>query len=174
LLLAGSASYAESRYKEALSYWELASAQVPPQSPDRQPLDAALSEVRTKLGLPDPAAQALAATAIRGRVSLSAEARQKFQPDDTVFVFATPLDARMPLAILRLKVRDLPHDFVLDDTLAMSPQARLSGASQVVVRARVSRSGQAQAQADDWGVEISGVKPGAQGLSLVIQKPLNP
>jgi cytochrome c-type biogenesis protein CcmH len=116
----------------------------------------------------------MAATAIRGRVSLSDEGRQKFKADDTVFIFATPLDARMPLAVLRVKVSDLPYDFVLDDSLAMSPQARLSGADQVVVRARISRSGQAQAQPDDWGAERSGVKPGARGLNLVIDKPLQP
>jgi hypothetical protein len=41
-----------------------------------------------------------------------------------------------------------------------------------VIRARVSKSGQAQAQNDDWGVELSGVKPGARGLNLVIQEHL--
>lgn len=174
LLLAGSAAYSESRYRDALSYWERASVWVPAQSTDRPALDAALREARMQLGLPDPQAQAMAATAIRGRVSLSAEGRQKFQADDTVFIFATPMDARMPLAVLRLKVSDLPHDFVLDDSLAMSPQARLSGADQVVVRARISRSGQAQAQPDDWGAERSGIKPGARGVNLVIDKPLQP
>ena len=174
LLLAGSASYSESRYKEALGYWEKASALVPMQSPDRQPLDAALTEVRSKLGLPDPQKQASAASAIQGRVSLSPQGRNKFQPDDTVFIFATPVDARMPLAILRVKVSDLPYDFVLDDRHAMNPQARLSGATQVVLRARISRSGQAQAQPDDWGVELTGIKPGARGVSLVIERPLSP
>mgnify|MGYP003337677743 CR=1 FL=1 len=48
LLLAGSASYAEARYPDALAYWEKASALVPMQSPDRQPLDAALAEVRDR------------------------------------------------------------------------------------------------------------------------------
>ena len=47
-------------------------------------------------------------------------------------------------------------------------------AQQVVVRARVSRSGQAQAQADDWGAEAASVKPGTQGVHLVIQKRLGP
>ncbi len=174
LLLAGSAAYSESRHRDALSYWERASVWVPAQSPDRAALDAALREARLKLGLPDPQAQQMAASAIQGRISLSAEGRQKFRPDDTVFIFATPLDARMPLAILRIQVSDLPYDFVLDDSLAMSPQARLSGASQVVVRARISRSGQAQAQPDDWGAERSGVKPGTRGVHLLIDKPLQP
>ena len=139
LLLAGSASYAESRYKEALAYWQKASDLVPPQSPDRQPLDAALVEVRAKLGLPDPRDQALAASAISGRVSLGPAAQKAVQADDTVFIYATLPDARMPLAILRIRASELPYDFTLDDRQAMNPQARLSMAERVVVRARVSR-----------------------------------
>ena len=172
LLLAGSASYAESRYQQALAYWQKASDLVPAQSPDRQPLDAALGEVRAKLGLPDPRDQALAATAIRGRVSLGPAAQKAVQADDTVFIYATLPDARMPLAIVRVRAADLPYEFRLDDRNAMNPQARLSQAPVVVLRARISKSGQAQAQADDWGVEVSDVKPGAQGIALVINRPL--
>ncbi len=172
LLLAGSASYAESRYQQALAYWQKASDLLPPQSPDRQPLDAALGEVRAKLGLPDPRDQALAATAIRGRVSLGPAAQKAVQADDTVFIYATLPDARMPLAIVRVRAADLPYEFRLDDRNAMNPQARLSQAPVVVLRARISKSGQAQAQADDWGVEVSDVKPGAQGIALVINRPL--
>ncbi len=172
LLLAGSASYAESRYPQALSHWQKASDLLPPQSPDRQPLDAALGEVRAKLGLPDPRDQALAATAIRGRVSLGPVAQKAVQADDTVFIYATLPDSRMPLAIVRVRAADLPYDFRLDDRNAMNPQAKLSQASSVVLRARVSKSGQAQAQADDWGTEVQAVKPGAQGLQLVINRAL--
>ena len=172
LLLAGSASYAEERYRDALSYWQKASALVDAQSPERQPLDAALAEVRAKLGLPDPQAQLLAATAIQGRVSLAGDAQKSVRPEDTVFIYATLPDARMPLAILRIKASELPYDFTLDDRLAMNPQARLSMAERVVLRARVSKSGTAQAQPDDWGAELAGIKPGAKGANLVIQKRL--
>jgi cytochrome c-type biogenesis protein CcmH len=169
LLLAGSASYAESRFKEALGYWEKASALVAADSPDREPLDAALGQVRAKLGLPDPRAQAAAASAIHGRVSLDPSARAKVQPDDTVFIYATAPDARMPLAIVRIKASELPYDFVLDDTKAMNPQVHLSDSPVLVVRARVSRSGQAQAQPDDLSAQLTGVKPGARGLQLVLK-----
>jgi cytochrome c-type biogenesis protein CcmH len=131
-----------------------------------------LGEVRAKLGLPDPRDQALAATAIRGRVSLGPAAKKAVQADDTVFIYATLPDSRMPLAILRVRAADLPYDFRLDDRNAMNPQARLSQAASVVLRARISKSGQAQAQPDDWGVEIQDVKPGAQGLQLVINRAL--
>jgi cytochrome c-type biogenesis protein CcmH len=83
-----------------------------------------------------------------------------------VFIYATPPDSRMPLAIVRIKASELPYDFVLDDSKAMNPQVHLSDSPLLVVRARVSRSGQAQPQPDDLNAEISAVKPGSHGLKL--------
>ena len=53
----------------------------------------------------------------------------------------------MPLAILRKQVKDLPLTFTLDDSMAMSPAARLSSAPRVVVGARISKRGEATAAA---------------------------
>lgn len=127
--------------------------------------------------------------AIRGRVELAPALAARASPGDTVFVFARPAEGaetaeasgdarrdsslgrpggRMPLAILRKQVRDLPFDFTLDDSLAMSPQARLSQATAVVVGARVSKSGQAMPQPGDLEGLSAPVAPGASGLALVI------
>ena len=74
--------------------------------------------------------------------------------------------------LVRVRAADLPYDFRLDDRNAMNPQARLSQAASVVMRARISKSGQAQAQSDDWGAEVQPVKPGARGVQLVINQTL--
>jgi cytochrome c-type biogenesis protein CcmH len=104
-------------------------------------------------------------------VSLSPALAAKAQPGDTVFVFARPADgARMPLALLRRQVKDLPLNFDLDDSLAMSPQARLSSVQRVVVSARVSKSGQAQPQPGDFEGSSAAVAVGATGLKLVIER----
>ena len=61
-----------------------------------------------------------------------------------MFVFARAADgSRMPLAVQRARVADLPLQYRLDDSLAISPQARLSQAAEVRIEARVSRSGNA-------------------------------
>jgi len=90
-----------------------------------------------------------------------------------VFIFARATSGpRVPLAILRKKVSDLPMDFTLDDSLAMSPASKLSGATEVVVGARISKSGNAMPQPGDWQVQSAPVKPGATGLKLDIAQPV--
>ncbi len=120
------------------------------------------------------AAPAAAAGArITGSVSVVA-GLAGVSPEDTVFIFARPAEgARVPLAVLRKQVRDLPSDFSLDDSLAMSPAARLSQASSVIVGARISKSGNPMSQPGDIEVLSAPVAPGAQGLKLVLGAPLS-
>jgi cytochrome c-type biogenesis protein CcmH len=186
LFLAGSASYAEMNFTTALRYWERAREVVPADSPDAPELDRAIAEARQKLGLPaiPPRAAsaavdapvnkaAMAASSISGRVTLVKELQGLVAPTDTVFVYATPVTgSRMPVAILRTTANKLPLDFVLDDSLAMSPSAKLSSMDEVTVRVRISKSGQATAQAGDYGVSLTPVKPGSKGLNLMVRDTL--
>jgi cytochrome c-type biogenesis protein CcmH len=74
----------------------------------------------------------------------------------------------MPLAILRTTARDLPRDFKLDDSMSMTPAARLSNATDVIVEARISKSGNATSTPGDLVGSSGSIKPGTRGLSLVI------
>ncbi len=115
-----------------------------------------------------PAATA-GAEAITGRLTLKAELKGQVGPDDTVFIFArAPTGSKMPLAILRKKVSDLPLDFKLDDSLAMSPAARLSSASQVVVGARISKTGNAMPSPGDLQVLSAPMALGARDVRIEI------
>ena len=185
LFLAGSASYAEMNYQTALRYWERAREVVPTDSPDAPELDRAIAEARDKMGLPaippraatpqETAANkaAMAASSISGRVTLVKELQGLVAPTDTVFVYATPVSgSRMPVAIVRTTADKLPLDFVLDDTTAMNPAAKLSGMDEVTVRVRISKSGQATAQPGDYGVSLTPVKPGSKGLNLMVRDTL--
>jgi len=104
---------------------------------------------------------------------LVSELADKVSPTDAVFIYATPVSgSRMPLAIVRTTVAALPFDFVLDDSQAMGPQFKLSTASEVVLKARISKTGQAMPQPGEFGVSTGPIKTQASNLSLVIREPL--
>jgi len=176
LLLAGTIAFDKKDYAAAARHWEKAIRGGPPGSELVKRARDNLAEARQRAGLstlaadaPAPGTAASAAVAVSGSVELAPALMARASPDDTVFVFARPAEgARMPLAILKKRVRDLPLEFTLDDSLAMSPQARISQASRVVVGARVSKSGQAMPQPGDLEGLSAPVPPGASGLKLVI------
>ena len=78
----------------------------------------------------------------------------------------------MPLAIIKTTVAQLPFDFVLDDSSAMNPSAKLSGVSEVSVQVRISKTGQAMPQPGDLGVMLTPVKLGSHGLNLMVREAL--
>lgn len=193
LSIAGTIAFDKKDYAAAAAHWERV-VKVAGSRGDMADSDLAkqaranLDEARQLAGLPPlappatptantaptaatPAANPLTAgrESVAGRVELAPALAARAAPDDTVFIFARPAaGARMPLAILKKRVRDLPVDFTLDDSMAMSPAARLSGASQVVVGARVSKSGQAMPQPGDLEGLSAAVAPGQQGLKILI------
>jgi cytochrome c-type biogenesis protein CcmH len=120
---------------------------------------------------------AVAGPTVRGTVTLSAALKAQAQPEDTVFIFARnaetgPGGNRMPLAIVRKQVKDLPAAFTLDDSLAMGPGMGLSSAQKVVVGARISRSGQAMPQPGDLEGLSAPVAVGSQGVTVEISRAL--
>ena len=192
LLLAGSAAYSEGRFKEALVYWEKVRGLLPATSPDGPALAEAIDKARERLGLP-PLSPAVAGNApasagamakpesdgterLSGRVVLGPELEAQVSPKDTVFIYANAAEGpRMPLAIIRTTVDKLPYDFVLDDSLAMNPQMKLSQVKSVMVRARISKTGNAMPQAGDFGASVGPVTPGSsEKLQLTISKALTP
>lgn len=122
--------------------------------------------------MPMPAAEHAApagSASIKVSVSLSRAVAAKAAPNDVVFVFARAAQGpRMPLAIARLQVKDLPTTVVLDDSHSMSPEMKLSTAPEVVVVARVSKSGNAMPQPGDLEGVSGSMRPGNQTIALSI------
>ena len=184
LSLAGTAAFNRKDYAGALRHWDKIVRLAPSSEAVRQ-IQAGIDEARRLAGgaAPAPAGKpavarsapaSTAATAvpggsISGTVNLAPALLAKTRPDDTLFVFARPAEgSRMPLAILKKQVKDLPLAFTLDDSLAMSPAAKLSTAGRVVVSARVSRSGNAVPQAGDLQGLSASMAPNAIGLKIQI------
>jgi len=115
-----------------------------PEARDAYKHAAALGEYDEELaalsGLPDFATES--GPQIFGNVQLSEKSREIVLPTDTVFIFARAVDGPpMPVAVLQRPVSDLPLDFLLNDSQAMSADAKLSNYKRVIVTARISRSG---------------------------------
>lgn len=125
----------------------------------------------TNVATATTAATAATATSVSGRVEISPALRGKAGPDDVVFIFARAVEGtRMPLAAKRVRVADLPLDFMLDDSQAVMPGTTISSVPQVRIEVRVSKSGMAQAGKGDLTGRSAAVKPGAKGLKIVIDQ----
>ena len=176
LALAGTAALQRQDPSAAVVFWSRAQALAPPDSEFAAGLASSLDVARAQLpaaapqgSRPAASAPAAPALAISGTVSMAPALAAQLAASDTVFVFARAVQgSRMPLAILKFKASELPRAFTLDDSSAMSPDLKLSGAGQVMLVARVSRSGNAMPQAGDLTGELGPVKPGSPGLRLVL------
>jgi cytochrome c-type biogenesis protein CcmH len=196
LALAGTNAFDRKDYAGAVKYWDQVVQFGPADSNYVQQVQASLAEARELGGLPPasvrPATIAAAPPApsvptpaqpavslsnkqVSGTVSLAPSLVSQASPEDTLFVFARgPEGKGMPLAILRKKVKDLPLQFTLDDSMAMSPAAKISGVASVVVSARISKTGEAFPQAGDLSGQTGPVNLGAASLRVEIRDVVKP
>jgi cytochrome c-type biogenesis protein CcmH len=156
LWLSGHALLQQGRAAQAIEQWRRLVNLLPPGNEGRAAVEQMIAQVQSSnpqlagaAGAPPPAAASKGAT-MQVRVELARELAARAAPTDTVFVFARAAQGpRMPLAIVRKQVKDLPVTVTLDDSMAMSPEMKLSSTAQVVVGARVSKAGTAMPQSGD-------------------------
>jgi len=191
LWLAGHWKNQSGDYAAALDYWQQATAKLPPGSEDAAVIAEQISSVQGKLGITAApattvAAAAAAATTDTGStattdsastatlsvsVSLDPQLTAAAAAEDTVFIFARATQGpRMPLAIVRKQVKDLPVTVTLDDSMAMMPAMKLSNFEQVDIGARISKSGNAMPESGDLQGIVS---PIATQTSETIQVTIN-
>lgn len=184
LWLAGTAAYERADYRAALEYWRRLYALVPKDSEAARAMEGNIAEAESLLGgggtagatrqeASAPAASAPAAAggaAIKGTVRLDPSLRAKVQDTDTVFVFAqAPSGPRMPLAVMRAQVKDLPLEYTLDDSMAMNPAMTLSSLPEVIVVARVAKGGGPMAQSGDLQGRSGPIRPaGGAAVDVLI------
>ena len=180
LLLAGSAAFSEGQFKQALAYWTTLRGQLADGSQEALAVDNALRAAAEKAGVElssqvkKPESATNAASRISGRVTISDSIKAQANPTDVVFIYAhAEQGSPMPLAIMRTTVQALPLDFNLDDSMAMRPDAKLSGQSHVTVKARISKSGQAVPQPGDLIGTLQHVAVGAKQVKVTISEVVN-
>jgi cytochrome c-type biogenesis protein CcmH len=187
LALAGSAAMERGDYQIAVKHWEKLLRLLPPSDVENtRMINEAVAEakkmlVHTKGGkiapaldqINEPAVMAAASgkERITGTVTLSAALKGQADPNDTLFVLARAAQGpKMPLAIIRKQVKDLPFSFTLDDSMAMQPEMKMSNFDQVVVVARVSKSGNAMPQPGDLMGMSKPLALGSKGIKIEIDQ----
>lgn len=183
LVLMGSAYIEEQDYAQAISYFTRARAASTDLAFLHQ-IDGSIAQAKALSGdssvgatLPvaaTPSGMAAGAPAqVSGRVWVAEDIRAKAPAQATLFVYARPVDgSRMPVALLRKKVSDLPLNFTLDDSMGMVPNVNLSKLSTVVVVARISIRGNVTPGAGDLEGISAPVSVGTKDLKLEITEVL--
>jgi cytochrome c-type biogenesis protein CcmH len=116
---------------------------------------------------------------ITGEVTLGPEllaglVKKPLPPAATVFVVAKMVNGPpMPVAVARFPAEQLAGGravaFKLDDSQAMNPALKLSGADVVNIEARISLAGTAGRQSGDLFIGSNNVRVGTRDLRLLIQ-----
>jgi cytochrome c-type biogenesis protein CcmH len=182
LALAGTLAVDGKNYQAAIQYWEHLAQIEPPDSVMGKQVQASIAQAHQLAGtqatlMPQPTLAATEVTPgqiraqVSGTVTLAPALAAQAAPEDTVFIFArSAAGPRMPLAVLRKQVKDLPLHFTLDDSLAMSPTSKLSSVASVVVGARVSKGGNAIPRDGDLQGQLSDVTVGSADLKIEIDE----
>lgn len=198
LALAGTVEFEQERYAQAAEHWENLLQVIPADAQLTQTVKESIAEARLlasggKVAAPEqpvkvaeakqetgaqsaektmnadtPAATPLS---VSGHVTISNDLTTKVSSGDTLFIYARAKSGpKMPLAILRLKASDLPASFTLTDDMAMTPTMKMSSFPEVVIEARVSKSGQAVTASGDLQGFSEPVKLGHNNIAIVINK----
>lgn len=169
LALVASEAFERKDYKTAIAYWEQLQGVAPADSELAKAIAENIAEARELAGGAKAAAASGPIASIKGTVTLLPALAGRADPTDTVFIFArAPEGPRMPIAVVRRQVKDLPATFTLDDSQAMMPTMKLSSFKEVVVGARVSKSADAIPRSGDLQGQSAPVKVGATNVSIVI------
>lgn len=185
LMLAGTIAFDRKEFGQAVTYWERAGANLPAEGAGtlRQELLANIAEANGLAGGTSTEGQASTispsnktggqAAAITGTVTMAPELSGKGSPADILFIFARSVSGPpMPVAVVRTAKRDLPFTFRLDDSNSPMPARKLSEAGDVVIVARLSKSGEAMPKSGDLEGMSPAVRMGAEKVTVVINREL--
>lgn len=151
--LAGIDAFGKQDYIGAIKYWEQTVKLTGQDTPGSQALIAGIERAATLYFAEGGTEESLAAARAGRQLSVNVSLADNVEasPDQIVFVYArTWQGAKMPLAIARVKVSELPKRVLLTEAMAMTPAMSLGSVDNVEVVARISKNGNATAEIGDW------------------------
>lgn len=174
LWLKGMASSQAGDHEDAIGRWRKLQPLVADDAEASARLVSMIEDARSQQASTPQSASAEQAAPVGLAVSveLDASLREGLSPSTAVYVYAKASSGPpMPLAVVRKTVADLPLEVVLDDSMAMMPQLKLSAFESVTVGARVSHSGDPVSQVGDFFKEIENINSrGDEAVSLKIDQ----
>jgi cytochrome c-type biogenesis protein CcmH len=167
LWLSGLLAAQQNKPADAIIFWKRLKARMPEGSKPAQQLDGFIAKLSAQSAWSESSPSdnvreksAAGAKNIRVSVRLAQSLAAQMRPDDTLFIFARAASGPpMPLAVVRKLARDLPLEVTLDDTQAMRPEMKLSAFPEIIVGARISRSGQPMPSSGDLQGLSAALKP---------------
>ena len=198
LALAGTVDYDRGDYSRAIDRWQLILERVSPESELGQQITGSIADARAGSAARRRRRRRVPPAPVQRGRRRPAPGRRRFHPRRPAGLGASPRSAawsrrprarrqsrarrhrvrvrprrrrrQMPLAVQRAEVADLPLRFKLDDSMAMAPGMTVSSAKQVIVVARISKSGQATPSPGDLAGEAAPVAPGAANVAVRIDR----
>ncbi|MEO6824444.1 MAG: c-type cytochrome biogenesis protein CcmI [Nitrosospira sp.] len=200
LALAGTAEFEQKKFAQAAKYWEQLLALIPAESELGRSVSSSIAEAKSLAAgkgptmasaqdqprggqNPPPAGNNPSSTSgggaapgggtLSGKVTLGPALAGKASPNDSLYIFArAKVGPKAPLATLRLQVKDLPATFTLNDSMARSGVQLSTFSDEVVVGARISKSGSPMPQSGDLQGLSQPARVGAKGIDVVIDQQL--
>ena len=173
----GIAYFEQGDFQQAVNYWQRLLPLLGPVSPNRQMIMAGIEQARELLQESGVEVAVTPAPVAENAVSLQVQVAIgdgiNVDKSASVFVYARAMAGpRMPLAVAKIKVADLPATVTLDDSMAMAPGFKLSGFEQIELVARVSKNGIANRGSGDIEGLLGPVNTAApaDNLSLLIDQ----
>ena len=155
--LLGVAAFDSKDFVNAIRYWQRLLALMPANNPNAVAIQGGIEKARSQLSASDAqilndeiSQQSLSATSIVVTVDLDESIKSKVSQDADLFVLAKAKSGPpMPLAVKRLNVKKWPVSVTLDDSMAMMESLKLSNFKEVIITARISKSGVGNAKSGD-------------------------
>ena len=178
LWLYGLANAEDGKFKEAIGYWKTLQTHYKTNDADYAEVQKLIDQAKEALGEKvDSTKEVSSPTAVSGKslhlaVALDDKFKSIVNADDYVFIYAQPAQGgRMPLAVVKKQVKELPINITLDDSMAMMPNMTISSVANVQVSARVSKSGNASPQSGEpIGKKLVSTLIDSGVISLVINE----
>ncbi|WP_317929249.1 c-type cytochrome biogenesis protein CcmI [Halioxenophilus sp. WMMB6] len=185
LSLAGITAYEKRDYPQALTHWTKAVSLLGANNPDSATLLAGIANIEKIVGRPareilaeaNPSTSSDATSPTAGEglsvtINVALANGIEVDPNLAVFVYARAWQGpKMPLAIQRMKVSDLPTRVTLTESMAMMAGMSIATVDAVELIARVSLDGSPTTKPGDWQASVGPVSKDAfdQAYNLTIE-----